>query len=294
MTTLTQEVINKVNAKMISLMKSEGVNWSKSWSDKSYISVDKHHYSGFNTFWLSTQPFERKVYGTYLQWNKKGCKVKAGSKSTGLLFYKTFKKEVENKEGKVEEKFFPLLKTFNVFNIEQVEGDTAQFDSYDLKQNKVTDIKAVEDYISNLKANISHDGGSRAYYRPSTDSIHMPSKDSFFDTKTGSATSHYYSVLFHELTHWTGDKTRLNRDLSGFFGNPSYAFEELIAELGSAYQCNKLNIDNEPRVDHAQYLNNWIKAIEDNDKVLLKASSMANKAVGYMDILQENKAKIAA
>ena len=82
--------------------------------------------------------------------------------------------------------------------------------------------------------------------------------------------------------------------MSGFFGNPSYAFEELIAELGSAYQCNKLNIDNEPRVDHAQYLNNWIKAIEDNDKVLLKASSMANKAVGYMDILQENKAKIAA
>ena len=70
-----------------------------------------------------------------------------------------------------------------MFNIEQVDGDTAQFDSYDIKQNRVTDIKAVDDYISNLKANINHDGGSRAFYRPSTDSIHMPTKDSFFDTK---------------------------------------------------------------------------------------------------------------
>jgi antirestriction protein ArdC len=293
MTIQTQEIINKVNAKMISLMEVEGVNWSKSWSDKGYMSVDKHHYSGFNTFWLSTQPFDRKVYGTFLQWNKKGCKVKAGSKAINLLFYKTFKKEVEGKDGKIEDKFFPMLKTFSVFNIEQVEGDTSQFNDYDIKKNKVTDLKVVEDYISNLEASISHDGGSRAFYRPSTDSIHMPSKDSFLDTKNGSATSHYYSVLFHELTHWTGNDKRLNRDLHGFFGNPSYAFEELVAELGSAYQCAKLNIDNEPRVDHAQYLNSWIKAIKDNDKVLLKASSLANKAVGYMDILQEHAASEA-
>ena len=109
MTTLTQEVINKVNAKMISLMKSEGVNWSKSWSDKSFMSVDKHHYSGFNTFWLSTQPFERKVYGTYLQWNKKGCKVKAGSKAVGLLFYKTFKKEVVSEDEIPNTKDLPLI-----------------------------------------------------------------------------------------------------------------------------------------------------------------------------------------
>ncbi len=176
--------------------------------------------------------------------------------------------------------------------VEKLNKALSKKDYGDLELEEI--VKSISRFNKTIRDNAGGAFNHALFWKMLSPKPQKPTKDSFFDTKNGSATSHYYSVLFHELTHWTGDKTRMNRDLSGFFGNPSYAFEELIAELGSAYQCNKLNIDNEPRVDHAQYLNNWIKAIEDNDKVLLKASSMANKAVGYMDILQENKAKIAA
>jgi len=291
---LSQEIVNKVNAKIIDSLKNNPKNWTQGWRNKNFVSCLNHQYSGFNTIWLSMQPFKRKVYGTFLQWKNEGCTVKAGSSSVRLLMYKTFKKEVENKKGIKEDKTFPLLKVFNVFNIEQIEGDISKFNNLDNTDNKVLDIKTVDQYIYNLNAKICHDGGNKAYYRPSTDSIHIPSKESFIDTKTSNATSNYYGVLFHELTHWTGDKNRLNRNLCGNFGNPEYAFEELIAELGAAYQCSNMNIDADPRSDHSSYINSWIKAIQDNDKAILKASSLASKAVNYMNELQKSAVKIAA
>ena len=103
--------------------------------------------------------------------------------------------------------------------------------------------------------------GESAYYSPANDSIHMPSFSKF---KSGSA---FYSVLGHERAHWSGAPTRLNRDLTGRFGDAKYAMEELIAEISSAMLCAHLQLSLEPRADHAPYLQNWLKVLR-NDCLL--------------------------
>jgi len=98
----------------------------------------------------------------------------------------------------------------------------------------------------------------------------------------------------HELAHWTGHKSRLDRSIKNMFGTKDYAFEELVAELASAFQCVKLGVTNEPRADHAQYLNCWIKVLREDKKAIVKAASLAQKAVDYLDSLQSKKAEEVA
>lgn len=278
-----EHIINTVNEKVLKDMEQHGLQWVKAWTSKEHRSLEGHYYSGFNRLWLHCQPFEHKIYGTYIQWNKKGFKVKKGSKAVPLLLYKPFSKEITNEDGATETKYFNLLRTFSVFNIDQVEGDKSKLLA--VPKNEVVDIKHVEDFVKNTKAIIEHEG-SRACYIPSADKIKMPSKEDFFSTGTKNATEHYYSTLMHELTHWTGAEHRLKRGQGGFFGSPEYAFEELIAELGSAYACAQLNIEPSPREDHASYLQSWMRAIKENKNALMKASGLAGKALTYLNELQ--------
>lgn len=113
----------------------------------------------------------------------------------------------------------------------------------------------------------------------------MPSIDSFF-TDTA-----YYSTLLHELTHWTGHPSREDRDLSGGFGSEKYAREELIAEIGSAFLSQILNIEKVIRDDHAKYLNNWIKVIKEDQNALKTAFSKAQKSVNFLRSLQAKEEK---
>ena len=281
-------IVETVNAKVLKDIESGNGNFIKSWTSKSFQNLEGHYYSGFNVLWLHCQPFERKIYGTFLQWKAKGLKIKAGSSAVKLLLYRPIVKTEIKQDGTTEQSFFNLLKTFSVFNIEQVDGDISQWNGVDNKTNLVFDNQKAEDFINNTGA-VIHYGNSQAFYRPSSDEVYMPSKDSFIDTKTASATENFYSVLLHELTHWTGAEKRLNRLKGSLFGSPEYAFEELIAELGAAYACNHLNISATPREDHAHYLKSWCKAIREHKQALLKASGCASKALQYMINLQNKK-----
>ena len=129
----------------------------------------------------------------------------------------------------------------------------------------------------------SHDH-DQPYYAPLSDYIAMPDKETFF-TDTA-----YYSTLLHELTHWTGHKSRLNRDQSGSFGSEDYAKEELIAEIGSAFLCQMQGVEKTVRADHAQYLNNWMTMISENDNALSSAFSQAQKAVDYLEEISNKNA----
>ena len=99
----------------------------------------------------------------------------------------------------------------------------------------------------------------------------------------------YFSTLLHELTHWTGHKSRCEREQSGSWGNPNYAKEELVAEIGSAFLCQLLGVEKQVRKDHAQYLNNWISIIQDDKKAMISAFSQAQKAVDFLQNLQDNR-----
>lgn len=285
-----QSMVKQVTDKIIIDMEKNEGKWMRGWVNHKFQNIDGHRYTGFNILWLALQPFKRGIYGTYLQWQKEGCQVNKGSKATKLLLYRPYMKDVTNKAGEVEQKTFRLLRTFNVFNIENVKGNISKWDGVD-NFNGINEVKKsinADNFVKNLKANIEHSGGV-ACFIPSKDLIKMPEQKDFINTEDSTATENYYCTLFHELTHWTGADNRLKRSLSGFFGSPSYAFEELVAELGSAYVSNSLDITASPRPDHAKYLKSWIKCLKDKPEALLKASGLANKALTFMNSKQPNK-----
>ena len=119
----------------------------------------------------------------------------------------------------------------------------------------------------------------------------MPNRELFSETATSTATENYYSTSCHEHAHWTGLKSRLDRlELKNKKG---YAFEELVAELSAAFLCNQLDISSEPRADHAQYLAGWLTALGSDTDYIFKAAAEAQKAVDFMDSLQQPAAKAA-
>ena len=141
---------------------------------------------------------------------------------------------------------------------------------------------AADQFFIDTGAQIYTKGHQPAYY-PLADKIEMPEFDDF------NTAEDYYSTLSHELTHWTGHKSRLDRQLKGKNDIKEYAQEELIAELGAAFLCAELNISSQPREDHAAYLQSWIKALKNDKKFIFAAASQASRAVDYLKNLTGRK-----
>jgi antirestriction protein ArdC len=149
----------------------------------------------------------------------------------------------------------------------------------------ITPIEQAEAFVAATGATIHH-GGSRAFYRPSTDSIQLPPREAFIGSPTSTPAEAYYSTLLHELVHFTSHETRCNRQLGKRFGDDAYAMEELIAELGAAFLCADLRITDEPRVDHAQYLASWLSVLKADKKAIFTAASKASEAAAFLAALQ--------
>lgn len=257
--------------------------------------LSKNTYSGANVLvlWMSQAKFgySTNKWATFKQWSAKGCTIRKGEKATHCAYYGTNTKTVITDTGDEESNSYLFAKPFFLFNADQVDG----YQSEDIvKSPDLTERLANADqFIANTKAEII-EGGSRAFYRPSTDAIYMPDRWRFFNGQTSTATQAYYSTLLHELTHWSGSPDRLARTKGKFFGDPDYAFEELVAELGAAFLCASLGIENEPRIDHAQYVENWLKALKSDKKAIFSAASHATKAMAFMNELQSQTVSIAA
>jgi len=230
------------------------------------------------------------LLGTYKQWKSIGANVRKGEKGLPMMKYGTFiKDDASAKDGKSQGKYF---NSFCVFTANQVDNLPEWFlDTVATKPDLTTAVKNADEFVANTQAVIKN--GSPCYI-PSQDVIQMPLRNSFKDTDTSSATSHYYSTLFHELTHWTGNAIRLDRKSHKRFADTTYAFEELIAELGAAFLCNRLGIDTSPRIDHAKYLSNWLLALKNDKKLILDAAKFAQKAVDHVLELQPQKLEVAA
>jgi len=308
MTLKANDIVKKVTEHLIKQMESDdNSKWLKGWTNKSFQNLDGHKYSGMNLFWLSMidggflddKPRDRKIYGTYLQWKAKGLQIKKGSKAIQMLKPIIGSKDVEVETPTGTEtatKHYKFFSTFNAFNIEDVDGDVSKWDNIDNPKNlSEVDISTVaETFINNTQATIKHVSGGNAYYVPSQDFIFMPEKSDFIKTKNANATEGYYGTLLHELTHWTGASNRCNRKLEGWKGSTSYAFEELVAEMGSAFLCNQLGISASPRTDHAKYLKSWVQCLKDKPNALMNASGLANKSLIFLNELQTNELKKVA
>ena len=243
------------------------------------------HYRGINTVFLwcvqSEQNFESNEWATYQQWKGKGAQVKKGQAASRIIYYKRVEKNgVEQINTQDEKGFYNMLKTYSVFNADQVEGYESESSNTKEVFGTVQKIDEIEQFITKTKAVI--ETGTKASFSPTLDKITMPEERQFFDGEQN-ATENYYAVLLHELTHWTGGKARLKREQSTSKNNPDYAFEELIAELGAAFLCAKFGIKQQARDDHAIYIKSWLNSLKNDNKHIFKASALAQKAVDYLD-----------
>lgn len=236
-------------------------------------------YSGVNiiSLWVTAQVlgFTTGTWGTYRQWREKGASVQKGQKSTPVVFYKQVTKERANGEDET----YRVLKYFNVFNADQVDGHDPP--ALVVSTEPVERIAVVDAVIATTGVDI-REAGAQAYYSPTDDRITMPDSSRFFDTSSGTRSENYYAVLLHELTHWTGHPSRCDRDLRNRFGDAAYAMEELVAEIGSAFFCARLGISSSPREDHAQYLGNWVSVLKDDKKAIFTAAAKAQAAIDFV------------
>jgi antirestriction protein ArdC len=262
-------------------MEEHGTDWVKPWANASgglpINLVSKNAYQGINTLVLAMQMRQSQTWATYKQWMEKGHQVNRGEKGTHVIFYKALKR----KDTQGDEFFIPMLKNYTVFNSAQVEGweEPEKIVLPPVERNEL-----VDKYIETTGAVIKYDG-AEAFYSPMEDYISMPDRNTWIGTATSTPEECYYSTALHELTHWTGHKTRLNRYTRR--NQTEYAKEELIAELGSAFQCMTLGISATPRPDHAKYLNSWLSALKNDKDLIFKAAAAASKAVGFIEELQE-------
>ena len=218
-------------------------------------------------------------FATYKQWQEKGAQVMKGSKSIKILrplIKKDLKKEKDSLIG---------FTTASVFSASQVEG----YQAPSFEPKAFNDSLEAESFISASGASIRHNQEGRAYYVPALDAITMPHKV-VFNTEQD-----YYSTLLHELSHWTGHESRLDRGLNtSRFGEEAYAFEELVAELSSTFLCAHLGIHQGYQDNHAKYLKSWLKVLKDDSKALMTAASQAQKAFDYLGKFSQAEAVEAA
>ncbi len=246
--------------------------------------ITEKNYHGINTLilWLQQQAqgYKSNEWGTFRQWKEKGANVKKGEKSSMIIFYKRVEKKDEASSSEDPE-FYNCLKSYCVFNADQVEGYEPTITREIGDFGTVGRITEIEKFIAESGAVVKEDQ-NRASFVPSRDEINMPPKTLFFDNGQ-SATENYYAVLLHELTHWTGGKNRLDREQVGHSTDEKkYAFEELIAELGSAFLCSHFRIKQHGRDDHATYIKSWLQALKNDKKFIFKAASQAQKAVDFL------------
>lgn len=245
-------------------------------------------YRGVNILSLWVTALERGygsgTFATLRQWNQVGAHVRKGEKASPIVFYRETTSDTEgstNGDTTDPERRF-LARGYWVFAAEQVDG--AAIDPA-LPPNPIARSAAADAYFAATRARIVI-GGAQAYYRPSTDTIHLPDEARFFATDGRTRSDAFYSVLGHETTHWAGAPNRLNRDFGKRFGDEAYCFEEACAELGACFINARLGLASEPHPDHARYIHHWLKVMQANPRALFAAAAKAQEAVAYLDGFQ--------
>lgn len=291
---MSNKVYQIVTDEIVAMLDKGIVPWRRGWtvrgSSIARNAWDKP-YRGINVFILA---FERAVKGyksntwmTFKQIQKVGGSVIEGSKSTVVIFWTLF--EVEDRSSKTGKKRVPVLRYFRVFNLDQTTGvkltkkQKAQLEAEDQllnpEFNPYDDAEAIiGTYLASDNAPAFVEGGSQPAYSPSRDTVTLPVRSDFVGA------DEYYATAFHEFIHSTGIKSRLNRqgvETYDHFGSQSYAKEELVAELGSAFLCAEVGIDN-TRENSAAYISGWKRRLSDDPTLIVSAASQAQKAAEYI------------
>jgi len=246
--------------------------------------VSKRRYRGINPLLLQIASmrhgFQSKWWGTFKQWQELGGQVmrrpnnvEPGQWGTSIIFYKPLQIMEENEDGEKKQKTIYMMRSYVVFNLDQVNGEC--LNHLRVGHSVATDTDCIVRYeiadrlIESTGADIRY-GGNRAYYHRKEDYIQIPLRGQF-------CASEYYETILHELVHWSEKRLDWNRKENG------YAMGELIAEMGSCFLATELGIpiaENLP--NHASYLQNWLRAMQSDHKFIFQASSQASKAADFI------------
>ena len=271
-----------ITDRIIALLEKGTIPWHQPWNADTGMPknlITKKEYRGINVFMLGSSGYESPWWLSFpKQVNDKGGTLRKGEKCSYVIFWKHIPvTERDEATGEDRTKRVPMLRYYKVVNAAQCTGLTLPAITPDRTH---TPIESCESLIASMphRPEIRHDD-TRAYYRPSTDSVHMPRPERFFNTER------YYSTLFHELTHSTGHTDRLNRptlrDMLRF-GDTNYSKEELVAEMGAAFLCGVTGIENRTVDSSAAYIKGWLHALRNDKKLLVHAGAQAQKAADFI------------
>jgi antirestriction protein ArdC len=282
------DVHQSITEKIIGAIEAGAGEFRMPWHRRSPFGAPKNAltgkaYRGVNTIALwadgMLRGFDSESWATYRQWRELGANVRKGERGAVIVFYKKAEADPLEEDRQRKAKDTRLIARASwVFNAVQVEGWSAPASP---QRNLVEALDQAETFIRATGADI-RERGNLAYYTRGGDYIQVPPRSAFVGTQTSTPTEAFYATVFHELTHWTGHPTRLDRDLSGRFGDRAYAAEELVAELGAAFLCNDLGVTNVPRADHAQYVGSWHTLLRFDNRAIFTAASKASAAAEYL------------
>ncbi len=291
----------EVAEKLIEALKAGTAPWQKPWNSKGlpafqlpYNAVTGNRYQGINTLSLIMSGRNDPRWMTFKQADDNGWQVSKGSKSTAIQYIKLYEQRTKRDEqGKVvkDEKGNPVKVTVKlnrpiitsaaVFNAEQING-IPELVTPDISTLGWEPLQRAEQLIKNSGADIQHIAGNRAFYSPFKDSITLPLKQQFDEP------GKYYATALHELGHWTGHQSRLDRSLINRFGTQDYAREELRAEIASLLIGDELRIGHDPG-QHTAYVESWISILKDHPFEIHSAAADAEKIYTYLLDLERKR-----
>lgn len=259
-----------ITDRILSLLSKGVVPWRKPWrTEVPRNLISGKPYRGVNVLLLGSSPYPSPYWLTFNQAKSLKGSVKKGERGTPVIFWKIT--DEEDEDGKRSKGF--ILRYYTVFNVMQCEGIAVPPLT---APRKVEPIASCEEVISSyfLPPRVEH-GGSRAFYSPAEDRVVVPFREAF------SSVEEFYSTLFHELAHSTGHPARLGRkallDHSGFASH-AYSFEELVAEITSAFLAAEAGISASVIDNSASYIAHWSKVLKSEPKWMVLAASQASKA----------------
>ena len=264
-------------------------------------------YRGTNilSLWIDAdeKKFEHQVWATYKQYEAAGAQVRKGEKGSLIVKYGEWVPKDAGEDTAAHPK--RQRKTERVASAPHINEDdddpkrmyakaawvfnAQQVDGYAIEP-AAPRLARVDAFIAATGAEF-REGGQRAFYRHRDskgegDFIQMPPRNLFTGTATSTPTEAFESTRLHELGHWCGASHRLDRKFGEKFGDHAYAFEEIVVEISAAYNCAHLGITNAPRIDHAQYVANWLEVLRGEKKAIFTAASLASQIVDYLHGLQ--------
>jgi antirestriction protein ArdC len=277
-----RDLYSEVSARIVAELERGAAPWIKPWSATPGQNVPQNAvtgrpYSGCNVIllWLARdRGWATPRFLTFKQALDAGGHVRKGQHGTKVYFVKQL--QVKDGDGEeAESRLIPMMREYTVFNVEQCDGlpDSIRAGKPMRVRNPDMRDMLADEFLHSTGADI-REGHGEAYFVPSHDFISMPAFASF------KGADHFYNVAFHELGHWTGHHSRLDRDLRQRFGDRRYAAEELVAELCAAFLSAEFSFDGDVR--NAGYIATWIELLKADKRAFFTACSKASKAADYL------------